>query len=85
MDMSDLKSRLDALDRHIKEVEERLKLKGIFSADHQLKASELHERYRLLSQKLEEEVAAEEAQGHHVSDLELSLRQWLDSLEIDMD
>ncbi len=85
MDTSDLKSRLDKLDRHIQQVEERLRLKGIFSADHQIKVSELHQRYRLLSKRLDKEVAEQEAQGHHVSDLELSLRQWLDSLKIDMD
>ncbi len=85
MGTSNLKSRLNALENHIQKAEERLKLKGIFSADHQAKASELHERYKVLSQKLRAEVAEEEAHGHHVSGLEMSVRQWLDSLEIEMD
>ncbi len=85
MGTSDLKSRLDELDHHIQKIENRLRLKNMFSASHKLKTSELHERYKALSQKLESEVAEQEAQGRHVSDLELSLRQWLDSLEIDMD
>ena len=85
MGASDLKSRLNTLENHIQKAEERLKLKGIFSADHQTKTSELRERYKVLSQKLRTEIAEEEAHGHHVSGLETSVRQWLDSLEIDMD
>ena len=82
---SELKSRLDELGQHIDRAEQRLKLKGLFSADHQIKVSELLERYEALSRKLEAEVVEEEAHGHHVSNLERSVRQWLDSLEIDLD
>lgn len=82
---SDLKTRLAALDAHIDRAEARLKLKDLFSADHQATAAELKQRYRLLSERLQGEINEAEAHGHHVSDLEVSVRQWLDSLEIDLD
>lgn len=82
---ADLNTRLEDLGRRIEKVQARLKLKGLLSADHQIKASELLERYKALSEKMNVEVAEKEAQGHHVSNLERSVRQWLDSLEIEMD
>ncbi|WP_294608031.1 3-ketoacyl-ACP reductase [uncultured Roseovarius sp.] len=85
MEQADLKARLDALGRNIERAEERLKLKHLFSADHQIKASELRERYRVLCRKVQAEVAREEAHGRHVSNLERSLREWWDSFELDAD
>lgn len=85
MKTSDLKARLDQLDQHIQTAEARLKQKGILSADHQVTAAALRARYKTLSAKVQADVAQAEAQGHHVRDLERSLRQWLDSLEIEFD
>lgn len=85
MTTPDLRSRLDQLERHIQTAKARLKRKNIFSADHQVNAAELAERYDALSRKVRDEVADLEAHGHHVSDLERSVRQWLDSLEMETD
>lgn len=85
MPESDLNAQLATLTAHIDKVEARLKLKGVFSADHKATAEELRNRYRALIAKLRAETADAEAHGRHVSDLELSVRQWLDGLEIDID
>lgn len=82
---TDLKSRLSQLEAHIDQVEARLKLKGLFSADHQVTASELKDRYEELSERVRGEIAQTEEQGHHVGRLEASVRQWLDSLELELD
>ena len=82
MNMPNLRSRLDHLDEHIQTAESHLNGKDIFSAEHKVKAAELRARYEALSRKLEAEVADAEAQGAHVSDLDRSVRQWLDSLEM---
>jgi uncharacterized coiled-coil protein SlyX len=79
-----LQSRLEQLEQHIQGAEARLKLKNLYAAHHQVKAAELRARYKALTEKLHAEIANEEAHGHHVSDLELSVRKWLDGLEINM-
>lgn len=85
MNTPDLRARLDQLEQHIQTAESHLKQKGLFSADHQVTAAELRTRYKMLSAKVQADVADAEAQGHHVTDLEKSLRQWLDSLEMEID
>jgi len=85
MSTSELGSRLEKLEEHIGAAEARLKLKGVISADHKATAAELRGRYAALTDKLREDKAEAEAHGHHLSDLELSVRQLLGSLEIDMD
>lgn len=85
MTAPDLKSRMKELDQNIQHVKARLKHKGLLSADHQATSEELRERFKALSQKVQAEIANEEADGHHVSALEASVRQWVDSLEIEMD
>lgn len=82
---SNLKTKLSELERHVDEAEARLRLKGMFSADHQATAAELKQRYALLSHRVQDDVTEAERHGHHVGDLEASVRQWLDSLEIDLD
>jgi len=85
MAVSELKARMEMLQDQIQQAEHRLKLKGVFSADHKATSAELHDRHQLVSQMLQDEVEAEEAHGHHVGGLELSVRKWLDSLEIELD
>jgi len=85
MTEADLKSRMNALSQKLEQAEARLKHKGLFAAYHQASAVELRDRYTALSQKLRAEIAGAEAHGHQVSALEASIRQWLDSLEIEMD
>jgi len=85
MTAPDLKSRMEELDRKLQHTEARLKHKGLLSADHQATSAELRDRFKALSQKVQAEIASEEAHGHHVSALEASVRQWVGSLEIEMD
>lgn len=85
MATSELASRMDRLNAHLRAVEDRLKLKGLVSADHRIVAAQLRHRHEALCRKLREEIADAEAHGRHVSDLKQSVRQWLDSLEIEMD
>ncbi|MEO1138962.1 MAG: 3-ketoacyl-ACP reductase [Pseudomonadota bacterium] len=80
-----LKTKLSELEARIDKAEARLRSKDLFSANHQVTAAELRQRYRVLSERLQGEINDAEAHGHHVGNLELSVRQWLDSLEIDMD
>ena len=83
--VSELRSRLDHLNQRIERAHNRLNVKGLLSADHKITASDLSARYAALSAKVHEDTADAEAHGHHVSDLEKSVREWLDSLEIDVD
>ncbi len=85
MNLLGLHAKLDQLQQHIQAAEQHLQKKNIFSADHQVKAAELRERYKVLERQVQAEVAENEAHGRHVTDLEQSVRQWLDSLEMEMD
>lgn len=85
MDRPDLKSRLDALSDRIDRAEARLTLKRALHDERAQAMSTLRQRYAVLSEKVDAETAEAEAHGHHVSDLERSVRQWLDSLEIEID
>lgn len=85
MSTTDLQTRLSTLQDHIDKAEARLKLKGLFSADHHATSAELKQRHALLSGRLRDEITQAEQHGHHVSNLEASVRQWLDSLEIEID
>lgn len=85
MNKPDLKSRLDALSERIDRAEARMKLKSALHDGHAQTMSTLRQRYAALSEKVNAETADAEAHGHHVSDLERSVRQWLDSLEMEID
>ena len=84
MTSTDLQTRLDHLSKRIEAAEVDLKGTGTFSAGHQASTAELRTRYNALTKKVRVEVAEAEANGHHVTDLEQSVRQWLDSLEMEM-
>ena len=85
MATDDLASKLSELEAHIDKAEARLKLKGLLSADHMATARELKDRHKHLSEQVQGEIADVEAHGHHVGRLEASVREWLDSLEIEID
>ncbi|MCB1369230.1 MAG: 3-ketoacyl-ACP reductase [Rhodobacteraceae bacterium] len=77
-----LHERLEKLGHAISETRARMKREAhLFSGGMHLTADELKDRYRILQARLEAEVADAEAHGHHVSDLEKSVRQWLDSVD----
>ena len=82
MENQDLHARLDALGRKIHATEQRLREKAhLYHDPTHLTAKELKQSYRNLQARLNGEIAEAEAQGHHVSDLERSVQQWLDSID----
>ncbi|MFZ5963041.1 3-ketoacyl-ACP reductase [Thalassococcus sp. BH17M4-6] len=77
-----LHDRLDALGRKIHGAEQRLRDQAHLYDDHaHLSAKELKERYADLQARLDDEEADAEAHGHHVSNLERSVHQWLESYD----
>jgi len=82
MTVDDLHKRLDALSERITDMEARLKERSSWHDGHRLTSGELDARYRYLKSKLDGEVKAIEAHGHHVSDLEVSVRKWIDVLDM---
>ncbi len=79
MQETDLHTRLEELGRKIEETSARIKRENHLMRDHHLTGIELKDRYRLLQKRLNEEVANEEAHGHHVESLEKSIREWMRS------
>lgn len=84
MKTNDLHDRLDALGKKITHTRERMNREAhLFHDEMHLAGEELKERYHILQERLRGEVANAEAHGHHVSDLEKSVHQWLDSIDED--
>lgn len=78
----DLHSQLDALAAKIDATRSRLKAKEAWHDGHHLTAGELEARYTYLQKELDGEIADLEAHGHRVSKLEMSIRQWIDGLDL---
>lgn len=84
MESKDLHARLERLGQTISHTRERMKREShLFQDEMHLTADELKQRYLALQDRLRGEVADTEAHGQHVSDLEKSVRQWLDSIDED--
>jgi hypothetical protein len=77
-----LHARLVALGHKIEAAEARLREKAHLYPDetHQTRI-ELKDRYARLMERLNEEIAGEETHGQHVSDLERSVHQWMESID----
>jgi hypothetical protein len=78
----DLHSRLEALAARIASTRSELKAKESWHDGHHLTAGEMEARYAYLRKELQGEIADLEAHGHRVTKLELSVRQWIDGLDI---
>lgn len=82
MENDSLHTRLEALRQKIDAAEKKLR-----EQEHQrqdgahLTAQELKDRYARLQARLNGEAADAEAHGHHVTDLERSVRQWVESFD----
>ena len=77
-----LHQRLEALGQKIRATEERLRRDAhLYRDSTHLMAQELRERHARVTARVHSAVADAEAHGHHVSDLERSVRQWLDSVD----
>ncbi len=82
MEHTNLHARLDVLGDKIATAQRYIRQnETLFKQSHHLTAQQLADRYRLLKQKLDHEVADEEAHGHHISDLEQSVRAWFENLD----
>jgi hypothetical protein len=79
---TDLHSKLEALGAKIDATLERFRQESaLFKSEQHLTGTQLEERYRMLKARLDGEVGQVEAHGRHVSDLEKSVRSWIDSLD----
>ena len=80
---TNIHSRLSALEAKVNEAQHQLDVKGHLSTDHKTRIGEIRERYEILNNKVINEVKDAEAHGRHVTDLEQSIRLWLDGLDLD--
>lgn len=80
MKRDDLHARLDAVSDQISNAQKSLEDHGHWNDGHRLTAGELDARHRYLKNELDEEVRDLEAHGERVSDLEYSVRKWIDGL-----
>ena len=83
MNDQDIQARLSALGKRLQKAEARLRTKGRMTADHQATNKELQERYWKLEAQVSRDDTAAESKGHHVSDLEHSVRLWFERLDRD--
>ncbi|MBN8292136.1 3-ketoacyl-ACP reductase [Rhodobacter sp. NTK016B] len=82
MENDTLHDRLQALGQKIHNAEEKLREQAHWHHDSaHLTAKELKERYARLQARLNGEFADAEAHGRHVSDLERSVQQWVESFD----
>ncbi len=80
-----LHKRLSALAAKLKEVTASKHTKNRWHDGHAATNAELSERYQDIKSRVDEDVEHEEALGDHVSDLEYSLREWLEDLNYSTD
>ena len=78
----DLHSRLEAPAAKIDSTRTELQAKASWHDGHHLAAGDLEARYAYLQNELQAEAADLEAYGHRVSQLEQSVRQCIDGLEL---
>lgn len=77
-----LHARLETLGHKIEAAEEKLRAQAHHSnVSAHLTAQDLKERYARLQARLKHEVAEDEAHGQHVTDLEHSVQQWMESID----
>ena len=79
---NDLHARLELLGKRISAAKKTLDEHSSWNDGHKLSVGELEARHRFLAEELEGEIKDAEAHGRHVSNLEASLREWLDSLSL---
>jgi hypothetical protein len=81
-DQDDLQTRLEDLSAKLDETEGSLKERERWHDGHRLNKGELYARHNYLRAQVEQETRDLEAHGHRVSNLEKSVREWLDSLNL---
>tara|TARA_R100000687_G_scaffold65543_2_gene54251 strand:+ start:456 stop:701 length:246 start_codon:yes stop_codon:yes gene_type:complete len=78
----DLHTQLDAQAAQIDKTRSEAKAKEAWHDGHHLTAGELEARYAYPKGELDREVADADAHGRHVSNLEYSVRQWIDGRDL---
>lgn len=81
-DQDDLQARLDALSAKLDETEGALKERERWHDGHRLTKGELYARHNYLRGQVDREARDLEAHGHRVGNLEKSVREWLDTLNL---
>lgn len=76
----DLHARLAALGSQLSKAEDHLKRTAPTDVGHVATNRELRARYAALTRQVETEDATAASHGHHVTDLEHSVRMWVDDL-----
>jgi hypothetical protein len=77
------RTKLDALDRQIREARARLTLAGIFDRDHIATADEIARRLALLRDMLDGEVASLEARAGQLNSFQKEVLIWLNRIGFD--
>lgn len=80
MALDRLHARLDAVSEKIAEAKRQLDQQGRWNDGHRLDTGELRARHAFLKSELDDEIEDLEAHGERVSNLEVSVRKWLDGL-----
>ena len=76
-----LHARLEALSQKIFETKSKLKRRQEWHDGHLRTSKELVARYAELKTHIDEDIAQEKAMDHQVTNLEISLREWLADIE----
>lgn len=76
-----LHDRLEALRHRITAAEDKLRDNAHLRHEHHVTAKELRERHAHLHERLHDDVTEKEELGQHLTDLERSVQQWLDSID----
>ncbi len=84
MENTDIHTRLMALQARLDKAERQLKRHEHTGADHRKTIQDFRRRYKIISDRVDKEVEDQEKLGHHVTDLEKSLRLWVKGLDFDM-
>lgn len=80
--MEELHGRLDAVGAKVEAARKEMEFKHRLNDGHNLTSGELLARHKFLKDKLDEEIAENEAHDHHVSALEQDVMNWINSLDM---
>lgn len=84
LEKTDINARLTAFQARLDKAEQQLKIRDKATADRKKTIQDFRRRYKIISDRVNKEVDDQTKQGRHVTDLEKSLRLWLNGLDFDM-
>ncbi len=83
MQKDELSTKLAEIGKRIEQAKQKLEQHGIFTKEHQITQGELDARYRELEAELNAEIPALKKHHEHVSELEIALLNWMNSIDYD--